>query len=151
MKEKTFKKSRINLSMTSELYDEIAEKSEEQGFSMSAYCIQAIEKSLGKVQKIDPKLITVEPVNIYTDDIREGLNKIGNTAAKLDRLLYTLSQKESAADYELRRLSDLTNQLREEEKEFNQTLTKVYEERVSLRKEILKKIDKAVKKAIGGK
>lgn len=145
---KTLKPKRLNLSMTEELFNEISVEAEKQNLSLSAYCIQAIEKSLGKVQKIDPRLITIEPVDIYTDDIREGLSKIGNTASKLDRMLYTLSHKEGVAEYELKRLADLTTQLKEEEKEFNQTLLRAYEERVNLKKAILKKIDKIVKKVI---
>lgn len=151
MSQREIKKSRINLSMTDSFYEEIAAKAEEQGLSMSAYCIQAIEKSLGKVQKVDPKLITIEPIDIYTDDVREALSKIGNTAAKLDRLIFTLSQKGNVAEYELKRLVDLTTQLKGEEKEFNQHLTNVYEERSVLRKEMTKRVDKIVKKLIGGK
>ena len=150
MKDKELKKKRLNLSMTDELWDEISIKAAEEGLSLSAYCIQAIEKSLGKIQKIDPRLITVEPVDIYTDDIRDGLIKIGTTTSKLDRMLYTLSHKESVAEYELKRIADLTAQLKEEENEFNQLMVQVYNERSNLRKEILKKIDKLVRKALKG-
>ena len=146
---KELKSKRLNLSMTDELHAQITEEADRLGLSLSAYCIQAIEKSLGKVQKIDPKFITVEPIDIYTDDVREGLNKIGNTAAKLDRLMFTLSQKGNVADYELKRLSDLTAQLKDEEREFNQNLVSVYEERVAVRKEAVKKIEKLFKKATG--
>lgn len=145
--EKTLKKNRLNLSMTDELFETISQNAEEQDMSLSAYCIHAIEMSLGKVQRIDPRTVTIEPIDIYTDDIREGLNKIGNTAAKIDRLLFTLSQKESAADYEMKRLSELTNQLREEEKEFNDILLRAYNERVDVRKTVIKHIEKTVKKA----
>jgi hypothetical protein len=97
---------------------------------------------------MDPKLITVEPVDIYTDDVREALSKIGNTASKLDRMIFTLSQKGNVAEYELKRLFDLITQLKEEEKEFNQHMITVYEERSQVRKDALKRIDKIVKKAI---
>ena len=113
---------------------------------MSSYCVQLINKSLGKVTKPDPKTITVEPVNIYTEDIQNCLSKIGNTASKLDRLIFTLSQKSNVADYELQRLVDLIEQLREEEKEFNGNMENIYEERLRMKKEILKRIDKQFKK-----
>lgn len=142
------KNKRLNLSMTEELHAQISEEADKLGLSLSAYSIQTIEKSLGKVQKIDPKLITIEPIDIYTDDVREALSKIGNTASKLDRLIFTLSQKNNVAEFELQRLVALTNQLREEEKEFNQHMLTVYEDRSQLKKEALKKIDKIVKKAI---
>lgn len=150
MESKELKKKIVSLYLTDAQYKQIAEEAEKIGVSLSAYCIQALEKGLGKVSKIDPKLITIEPIDIYTDDIREGLSKVGATAAKLDRLLYSLSMKENVAEYELKRIADLTAQLKEEEKEFNNTLTNVYEERASIRKEVLKKVDKIVKKAIKG-
>ena len=145
---KDLKSKRLNLSMTEELHGQILEEADKLGLSLSAYCIQAIEKSLGKVQKIDPKLITVEPVDIYTDDVREALNKIGNTASKLDRMIFTLSQKGNVAEYELKRLFDLITQLKEDEREFNQHMVTVYEERSQVRKDALKRIDKVVKKSI---
>lgn len=147
MTERDLKKKRINLSMTDELYALITEEADKAELSLSAYSIQAIEKSLGKIQKIDPKLITIEPIDIYTDDIREALSKIGNTASKLDRLVFTLSQKSSVADYELKRLVELITQMKEEEKEFNQHMETVYEDRLRLKKEALKKIERVVKKA----
>ena len=147
MTERDLKKKRINLSMTDELYALITEEADKAELSLSAYSIQAIEKSLGKIQKIDPKLITIEPIDIYTDDIREALSKIGNTASKLDRLVFTLSQKSSVADYELKRLVELITQMKEEEKEFNQHMETVYEDRLRLKKEALKKIERIVKKA----
>lgn len=147
MTERDLKKKRINLSMTDELYALITEEADKAELSLSAYSIQAIEKSLGKIQKIDPKLITIEPIDIYTDDIREALSKIGNTASKLDRLVFTLCQKSSVADYELKRLVELIVQLKEEEKEFNQHMEITYEDRLRLKKEALKKIERVVKKA----
>ena len=147
MTERDLKKKRINLSMTDELYALITEEADKAELSLSAYSIQAIEKNLGKIQKMDPKLITIEPIDIYTDDIREALSKIGNTASKLDRLVFTLSQKSSVADYELKRLVELITQMKEEEKEFNQHMETVYEDRLRLKKEALKKIERVVKKA----
>ena len=146
MEEKKNKDRRLNLSMTEELHSEISAEAEKLELSLSAYCIQAINKSLGKVTKPDPKTITVEPVEIYTQDVQDCLSKIGNTAASLDRLIFTLSQKSNVAEYELQRLVNLTNQLREEEKAFNEHMVNVYEERVKMKKEILKRIDKQFKK-----
>ncbi|MEE0930524.1 MAG: hypothetical protein UIM53_05945 [Acutalibacteraceae bacterium] len=142
------KNKRLNLSMTDELFNEISANAEKHNISLSAYCIQAIEKNLGKVQKIDPKTITIDPVSIYTDDVREALNKIGNTAAKLDRTLYTLSQKNTVSEFELKRIAELTNQLKEEEKAFNNHMETVYEERAKLRKDILKKIESTITKLL---
>lgn len=147
MTERDLKKKRINLSMTEGLYALITEEADKAELSLSAYSIQAIEKNLGKIQKMDPKLITIEPIDIYTDDIRKALSKIGNTASKLDRLVFTLSQKSSVADYELKRLVELITQMKEEEKEFNQHMETVYEDRLRLKKEALKKIERVVKKA----
>lgn len=146
MTEKEKKPKRINLSLTEKQYEEITSAAEELGISFSSYCVQAIEKSLGKVQKLDPKTLTIDPVDIYTDDVMEGLNKIGSISSKLNRLLYTLSTKESAADFEMKRLSDLTLELKEAEKEFGAHMETVYEDRVKLRKDILKKVDKKIKK-----
>lgn len=151
MSQKQIKDKRINLSMTDELYEEITKEAEKVDLSLSAYCIQSIEKSLGKVQKIDPKLITIDPIDVYTQDIQDCLSKVGNTAAKLDRLIYTLSQKGNVAEYELKRLVDLSNQLREEEKEFVTNMATVYEDRAQIRKDVVKRVDKIVKKAIGVK
>lgn len=144
------KNKRINLSMSEKLYDEIVEESQKQNLSMSSYCIQAIEKSLGKVQRIDPKLITVEPVDVYIDDVRQGLSTIGNTAVRLDRLVFTLSQKSNVPEYELKRLVELIEEFKEEERQFNAHMLKVYEDRVQIKKELTKRIEKIVKKILTG-
>lgn len=144
------KNKRINLSMSEKMYDEITAESQKQNMSMSSYCIQAIEKSLGKVQRMDPKLITVEPVDVYIDDVRRGLSTIGNTAVRLDRLVFTLSQKTNVPEYELKRLVELIEELKEEERQFNAHMLKVYEDRVQIKKELTKRIEKIVKKILTG-
>lgn len=144
------KNKRINLSMSEKMYDEITAESQKQNMSMSSYCIQAIEKSLGKVQRMDPKLITVEPVDVYIDDVRRGLSTIGNTAVRLDRLVFTLSQKTNVPEYELKRLVELIEELKEEERQFNAHMLKVYEDRVQIKKDLTKRIEKIVKKIITG-
>ena len=144
------KNKRINLSMSEKMYDEITAESQKQNMSMSSYCIQAIEKSLGKVQRMDPKLITVEPVDVYIDDVRRGLSTIGNTAVRLDRLVFTLSQKTNVPEYELKRLVELIEELKEEERQFNAHMLKVYEDRVKIKKDLTKRIEKIVKKIITG-
>lgn len=145
---KEIKKRLVSIYLTDKQYEELSTESQKEGMSLSSYCIKAIEKSMGKVQKLEPKFITVEPIDIYTDDIREGLNKIGNTAAKLDRLVFTLSQKGNVEEYELQRLVSLISTLRDEEKEFNESMKEAYEERTILRNRVIKKIDRMVKKEI---
>lgn len=146
MSEKETKTRRLNLRLTESQYQALLSAAEEQGMSVSVYISEVIEKSLGKVQKLDPKTLTIDPVDIYTEDISEGLNKIGSISSKLNRLLYTLSVKESAADFEMKRLYDLTLELKEAEKEFGSHMETVYEDRVKLRKDILKRVDKKIKK-----
>lgn len=146
MSTKKIKNKRINLSLTETQYQEITSAAEELDISFSSYCVQAIEKSLGKVQKLEPKTLTIEPVEVYTADIQECLSKVGNTVSKLDRLMYTLSQKSSCTEYELQRLSDLINELRESEQNFNEHMGTIYEDRTKIRRDILKRVDKKIEK-----
>ena len=146
MSEKETKTRRLNLRLTETQYQKLTEMAAEENMAASVYIAEVIERHLGKVQKLDPKTLTIDPVDIYTDDVMEGLNKIGSISSKLNRLLYTLSTKESAADFEMKRLSDLTLELKEAEKEFGAHMETVYEDRVKLRKDILKRVDKKIKK-----
>ena len=143
--EKETKSIRIKLNLTPTDYEAYKAKAEELELSVSAFCVEAINASMGKMKKIDPKLITVEPIDVYTEDVMEGLNKIGTVAAKFNRLLFTLSMKENVASYELERLDKLAKELAAVEKEFNQHMVNVYEEREKTRKAIVKNIDKRVK------
>ena len=139
---------RIKLNLTQEEYDTFKAKADEMELSMSAFCVEAINASMGKLKKLEPKHITVEPVDIFTDDITECLNKVGNKTAKLDRLLFTLSMKGNVASYELERLNTLVQELKAEEKEFNNNMVNVYDERLKMKKEICRDIRKAVKKKL---
>ena len=146
--EKEKKSIRIKLNLTQEEHEAYKAKAEELGLSVSAFCVEAINLSMGKMRKIDPKLITVEPIDVYTEDIMEGLNKIGTIAAKFNRLLFTLSMKENVASYELERLDKLAKELAAVEQEFNNNMTAAYDERLKVKKAIIKNIDKRVKELL---
>lgn len=148
------KSKRINLSVTEEQYQEIMKASDEIGESASSYCVRAINQSLGKVEKIEPKNLSIklEPIEIYKDDIKEGYDKFGQLGNKLDRLIGTLSERNTVADFELKRLEELANNFMELEAEFIKTLNEVFEARSKEKdkiknaaiKEIRKQLDKCL-------
>lgn len=151
MSEKEIRSKRINMSVTDLEYERIVAAAKERNLSTSNYCVQAVCNTFYGSQIIQPKKVEqpreviISPVEIYTQDIQDGLNKIGTISSKLDRLIYTLSQKNSIADYEIEKLGKLITDLKEAEYDFNTHMATVYEERAKIRKEIMKKINKQLK------
>lgn len=145
MKNKT---KRIGINVSQENYDRYKSKADELEMSLSSFCCEAVESSLGKIKKVNQKTLTIEPIDIYTDDITEAINKFGSISTKLNRLLYTLSIKESAADYEMKRLYDLTLELKEAEREFGAHIESIYNDRAVVCKKAVKLIKDEVRRVL---
>lgn len=148
------RKKLAKMYLTESKYDEIVEVATREGLSFSTFCAQAIDLQLHKVKKTSPPetiIIALEPVDVYTADVTEALGTIGATASKLDRLIFTLSQKTNVSEFELKKLVELTESLRESESEFNDHMKTVYEDRAKLRNDILKRVDKKLASATGKK
>ena len=154
MSEKETRTKLAKMYLTESKYDEIVEVAEKEGMSFSTFCAQAIDLQLHKAKKTAPPetvIIALEPVDIYTEDVTEALSTIGATANKIDRLIFTLSQKSNVSEMELKKLVELTTALKDSEAQFNENMKTVYEDRVKLRNDILKRVDKKLASATGKK
>lgn len=135
--------------MTEEEYQEIMKASEEIGESASSYCVRAINKSLGKVEKIEPKNFNFQTtIDIYHEDFKTGVESCSGISRKLRRLVDTLEQRESCAEFEFQRLCEIANELDLNQKEFIRIMEEILKERNKVRDAALRSINKKVDKLL---